>query len=131
MVHWLVGETGENVVSFVHAAFLDEPSRGLGEEENETEDDESGCALKCNNWTPLPGIVSVEEEPESNPLSACKTDGTHGTLNHDKLSTTMRLRALGLPSRDGSDIDTETKTRDDTTGDKCTEVERSCLKNST
>jgi hypothetical protein len=116
-------------VSFVHAAFLDEPTRRLREKEDEREDNKGGSTLKCNDWSPLSGIISVEEESESNPLSASKTDGTHGTLNHDKLTPTMWLGTLRLPSWNCGNVDTKAETRDNTTSNKCAKVVCSSLKN--
>jgi hypothetical protein len=70
IVHGSVGETRENVVGFVHASFLHEPTGRFREEENEDEDDKSGSTLKCNDGSPLSGIVAVEEKSEPDPLSA-------------------------------------------------------------
>lgn len=74
-----------------------QPPRRLWQEHNKSNDNSRKEDLERQRETPRDGVRVSEEEAEIDPVTDGNSACNHGTFNHDHLTATVGLAALGLP----------------------------------
>lgn len=123
-------EAGEGLGSLLMVALLDEPTRGFGEDEEETAEDKGESELDTDGDTPRAGVLAALGAVGSE-RSAEKTDGDGPLVTGNNGTTDPTGGSLGLVHGNNSGKDTNTETSNDTTTDEDTKVSGSHLHDDT
>lgn len=102
-------------------ALLDEPTRRLGKDEEETGEDESESELNTDGDTPCTGVLAVLSTIRSKG-SAKKTDSDSPLVTGNNGTTDPARSSLRLVHGNNGGENTDTETSNDTTTDEDTKI---------
>lgn len=120
-------QAGQDLTGLVLPTLQNEPTGRLREEHDKGQNDRGEEDLESKRESPGNLVGVGEHQTEVNPVTDGDTAGNHGTLDHDHLTTTVGLAALGLPGGNGGGVDTVPEARDETTDDQLGELVRGTL----
>jgi hypothetical protein len=126
-VHVEPAERRETGARVFHAAFVDEPARGFGDEEYNGHGDE-GNHRGDGKWdAPLQRLVRLLEESEIDPGFEKVAQTDEAAVENDMFSAVGGGRAFGLPDWDRGAQSTDTPSEDESADDELRELEASAL----